>query len=142
MPLGGVNLILPNAAVVEILTFGEIDPVKSNQPDWLLGSFFWRNKSVPLVSFPRLLGREVLISDERRRIAVCHSFSSKADIPFFGIEAQGLPQLVNLNEETLEIITADEAQEKLPVVAMVQVNDDLAYIPDIEAIGKMLDDLV
>lgn len=139
--MGDISLILPNAAVVEILSEREVEPAESGGPAWLLGHFRWRNKSLPLVSMRRLLNRESTISDERYRIAVCHSLVAGSKIPFFGVEGQGLPRLLRLNEGSVEVLPADDGQADWPVIEKIRVGDDESYIPDIEAIGGMLEEL-
>ena len=142
IPLGNINLLLPNAAVVEIVTARELEETEGEQPAWLLGHHPWRNRSVAVVSFQRLVGLEDAGgSAARRRLAVCHTFSSRTDLPFVAIETQGLPQLVNMNEESLEALALDEATADWPVLDKVMVHEDQAYVPDLEAIGRLLEGL-
>ena len=53
--IAGSQLLLPNAATVEVLSYVDPEPL-DNAPDWLLGQIRWRGWRLPLVSFARIAG--------------------------------------------------------------------------------------
>ncbi len=137
IPQRQMPLLLPAAAVIEILGYREISEDPS-EASWLLGSFSWRNLVLPLVSMERVLGVEREGKRGRKRIIVVHVFSDKLETPFIGIEATGMPRLVTLNEETLEILDGEPWPDEWPISDRVKVQDVEALIPDLDRLGELL----
>ncbi|WP_456406948.1 chemotaxis protein CheW [Thiolapillus sp.] len=137
IPQRQTPLLLPSAAVIEILGYREIAEDASDA-GWLLGSFSWRNLVLPLVSMERVLGVEREGKRGRKRIIVVHVFSDKLKVPFIGIEATGMPRMVNLNEDTLEIVAGDPWPQDWPICDKVKVQDVEALIPDLDRLGALL----
>ena len=54
VPVGKHHLLLPNAAVAEVLGFEEPAP-ENDAPDWLLGRIDWRGWRIPVISWERAL---------------------------------------------------------------------------------------
>lgn len=138
LPLAGSNLLLPNAAVVEVLRLPEVSDPPTDAPDWFKGRFEWRHISLPLVSWDHLLGQEVS-GDKggRRRVAVCHLFSAGKSRTFVGIETYGMPNLLTVVEADLEV-EDDLADKKSCILGEVTVKGVDARIPDLDALGKKI----
>lgn len=137
IPQRQMPLLLPAAAVIEILGYREISE-NSAEASWLLGSFSWRNLVLPLVSMERVLGVGREGKRGRKRIIVVHVFSDKLKVPFIGIEATGMPRLVTIDEDTLEVVAGDPWPDDWPVCGKVKVQDVEALIPDLERMGALL----
>ncbi|KGM56635.1 hypothetical protein N799_02670 [Lysobacter arseniciresistens ZS79] len=137
--LSGARLLLPNATIAEVLSFAEPEPV-DNAPAWLLGRIRWRGWQVPLVSFSRLTG----IADERgglgSKVLVFKALGGSSPTPFFAMLTQGFPRLVTVSRASLVV----DGTASLPsaVTARVMLNQDDAYVPDLEAIEKLIADAV
>ena len=138
LPLTGSNLLLPNAAVVEVSGYPEtIEPV-AGAPDWYLGRYDWRGLSLPLVEWERLMGRPVAADPAiRKNVAICHLFSAGHAGSFVGLETSGLPRLVAVSEAGLKA-KADSTAPDSCILGKVRVQDTKAYIPDLEALGGMI----
>ncbi len=137
IPQRQMPLLLPAAAVIEILGYREINE-NTTEASWLLGSFSWRNLVLPLVSMERVLGVEREGKRGRKRIIIVHVFSDKLKTPFIGIEATGMPRLVTLNEENLEVVDGDPWPDDWPISDRVRVQDAEVLIPDLERLGALL----
>lgn len=147
----GARLLLPNAAISEVLSYADPDPVEG-APDWLLGRLRWRGWQVPLVSFARLSG----IADDEHgglgsKILVLKALGGDARLPHFALLTQGFPRLVTVSRDTLvrvppgtgAVDAADppggEADADPAGVRMqVMLKDDAAHVPDLEAIEAAL----
>ena len=141
IPQRKTPLLLPTAAVIEILGYREITESTADV-SWLLGSFSWRNLQLPLVSIERMLGVERESTRGRKRIIVIHVFSDKLKLPFIGIEATGMPRLVTLNKDNLEVVTeGDPWPHEWPISDRVKVQDIEALIPDLERLGALLQEV-
>lgn len=138
LPLTGCKLLLPNAAVVEVVGYPEtIEPV-ADTPDWYLGRFGWRGLSLPLVEWERLVGRPATVDPgERKSIAICHLFSVGHAAAFVGLETSGLPRLVPVTEAGLQA-QVDSAVPKSCILGEVGLQDTRTYIPDLDALGGMI----
>lgn len=126
----GARLLLPNAAISEVLSFAPPEAVPG-APDWLLGRIRWRGWQLPLVSFSRLTG----VAEEQgglgNKVIVLKALGGDPRAPYFALLTQGFPRLVTVSRDRLA--TDADAQSGLPeaVSASVSLNDDAAWIPDL-----------
>lgn len=135
IPVSHKNLLLPNAAVAEIIDYVPPEPV-AGTPDWFLGYALWRGVRLPVISYDLANGETQGPISPRARIAVINSIGEhhKA-LPFFALVSQGIPRLVKVQEE--EITEQDETGG--PADRMrVRVSGEDACIPDLEYLEKLL----
>lgn len=140
VPAGDLRLLLPNATVAEVITLPTPEPVE-DAPTWLLGRIAWRGWRVPLVSFAKLAGAGEGDPDLAVRVAVFKALGGNPDLPFIAVLTQGFPRLTTLNAELI-IPTHDGTALPDGVRAQVLVRDDVAVIPDLEAIERQLTGLL
>ncbi len=136
IPSGGARLLLPNAAVAEVITLSKPEPVE-NAPDWLLGRIAWRGWRLPLISFATLAGSDDGSEALSSRVAVLKALGHNPKMPFIAVVTQGFPRLTTLNAELI-LPTHDGSEMPFGVRAQVLVRDDIAMIPDLEAIEDTL----
>jgi len=129
---------MPNAAIAEVLSYADPEPVEGT-PDWLLGQVRWRGWELPLVAFSRLTG----IAEEKpglgNKMIVLKAFGGQGKLPFFAVLTQGFPRLVTVSQAGLVPIESDE---ELPVgvLGRVQLNDDPALLPDVGRLEALIDE--
>lgn len=134
--VAGARLLMPNAAIAEVLSYADPEPVK-DAPDWLLGQVRWRGWQLPLVAFSRLSG----IAEEKpglgNKMIVLKAFGGQGRVPFFAVLTQGFPRLVTVSRNALVPVESDEA---LPpgVLGRVELNDDPALLPDVGRLEAMI----
>jgi chemosensory pili system protein ChpC len=134
------RLLLPNAAIAEVLSYAAPEPVPG-APDWLLGRMRWRGWQVPLVAFSRFTG----IADEAgglgSKVIVLKALGGDGKRPFFALPTQGFPRLVTVTEAALAA-QGQDADVPEGVLAQVRLNEDDALVPDLaileERIGEAL----
>lgn len=136
LPLNRHPLLLPNAAVTDIIDFHRLVPVQDS-PEWVAGATDWRRRKLPVVRFERLLGEEVAAS-QRQRIVVCHTLNPEAKWPFIGIAASAIPRLTRVREEILAGETLPDQWKDLPLCAALRVDGQPALIPDLPALEERL----
>ncbi len=56
IPTGQVSLLLPNAAMNEVIDYRDATPLATAAPAWVLGTVMWRQRPMPVVSIERMLG--------------------------------------------------------------------------------------
>lgn len=137
IPLQSGQLLLPNAAVAEVIDYRQ-PAVQENAPEWLLGSTDWRQRKLPVIRLETLLGLPVSGDSVRQRIAVCHSLNEDARRPFFGIVTAAIPRLVRIREEMLSGRDADSSLVEAPLLAEVLFDGVEAMIPDLARIERLL----
>ena len=130
--VANARLLLPNAAIAEVLSYSDPEPIP-DAPDWLLGRTRWRGWQVPLVAFSRFAG----IAEEKgglgSKVIVLKALGGDAKRPFFALLTQGFPRLVTVTRE--ELLPQDDG-EPLPdgVLARVMLREDSALVPDLARI--------
>ena len=132
IPSGGTRLLLPNATVAEVITLSTPEPVE-NAPEWLLGRIAWRGWKLPLISCATLAGSDDSAGGMNSRVAVLKALGSNPRMPYLAVVTQGFPRLTTLNAELI-LPTHDGTELPFGVRAQVLVRDDMAMIPDLEAI--------
>jgi len=137
IPLQGEQLLLPNAAVAEVIDYREPSP-QADAPDWLLGSTSWRQRNLPMVRLETLLGQEQPQGSARQRIVVCHTLSDEARRPFVGIVATAIPRLVRVREEQLQGLPTPQGEGQGVVQARLMLDDQQALIPDLAGLERLI----
>ena len=135
--IAGAQLLLPNAATVEVLSFADPDPV-DNAPEWLLGQIRWRGWRLPLISYARLAGTHGEGATAGTKVIVIKALGGDPKLPYFALVAQGFPRLVTITRENMIVDTAH--METLPegIRLRVMFNDDVALVPDLDSSERMI----
>lgn len=136
IPLAGVSLVLPNPCIAEVIGYQEPQPV-DGAPDWLLGFIHWRGVRIPLISFEAADGGSPPTVDRRSRIVVLNGIGGEEDLPFFGIVAQGIPRLMQLDTATISAIAQPDINHPLALQHTL-VQDQEAIIPDQDRLEGMI----
>lgn len=137
VPLEGVNLLLPNVAVAEVINYQPVDMIQSG-PDWLLGSLRWRDKQLPIISMERLCGFNLPQGGHRARISILNSVQADSDIPFYAIVTSGIPRLFSADEEALGPSLMETNNLPDTVADCVQIGSEQALIPDLQVVQSVV----
>lgn len=128
------TLLLPNAAVAEVLARDALQVEEGPRPDWLIGYCDWNNRRVPVVRFERL-NRSADGGDPRReRLVVLNSLGRHLPSGHLAILTQGYPHLVTLNRTAVRAAPLREGDRDELVLARVRIANQEALIPDLEQI--------
>ncbi len=132
LPLSDRTLVLPNVAVAELIgyQFGQPAP---DRPAWHLGHITWRNQLLPLVSFEAACGAP-LVMGEQARIVVLNALGD-SPLRFIGLLIQGVPRSCRLDSQ-LSYVDVPLAPLE---IAAVQVGEQVAKVPDLVGIERLLD---
>ena len=136
IPLTGINMVLPNTSIAEIINYSKPSPV-DDAPDWFLGTVDWRGITIPIVSFEKANEIKASRKSKNTRIAVLNGLSGNDDLSFYGVVVQGIPRLASLDEASIQAIS--EPKVELPLaLAQAEVADVDAVIPDQIKLEKLL----
>jgi len=133
LPLADRTLVLPNVAVAELIGYQYGQPAP-DRPAWHLGHITWRNQSLPLVSFEAACGAQAVVS-EQARIVVLNAVG-ESPLRFIGLLIQGVPRSCRLDSQ-LSYIDVPLAPLE---IAAVQVGEQVARVPDLEGLERLLDE--
>ena len=136
VPLEGMNLVLPNTCIAEVIAYSEPEAI-DKAPDWLLGTIAWRGVRIPIISFEMANEVPAVKASKASRIAVLNGLSGESDLSFYGVVVQGIPRLVALDEASINAVSKPEM--KLPLaLEQAVIADQSAVIPDQDKIENML----
>jgi len=139
IPVAGANLVLPNAAVAEVVPYSEPEAV-ANSPDWLLGKMSWRNQIIPLISFEVAAGGAMPGPGARSRITVLNGITGNPKLPFYAVLTQDIPRLMKIDNSV--IAPGSDSMAATAVLTNVMVNGEPAQIPNLDALETMLQKVV
>lgn len=136
VPLKGMNLVLPNTCIAEVINYSKPTPV-DKAPKWFLGMLAWRGITIPVVSFEKANEVSAARNTKSTRIAVLNGISGNDDLSFYGVVVQGIPRLATLDEASIQAVKDPEVKLPLALV-QAEVADQDAVIPDQDKIEKLL----
>ncbi len=135
LPITDAQLLLPNAAVAEIIPYGDPEPLP-RAPDWMLGLFSWRERRIPMISFEAVCGASAPPPGPRARIAVINVLGGWQDPPFYALAIQDLPHLVQVERDGIRSL--DAGITHAAVRQTVDVLGETAHIPSLDTLEGMV----
>jgi chemosensory pili system protein ChpC len=133
--LTGVDLLMPQATVAEIVGYSDPEPVPG-AAGWLLGTISWRGWQVPLISFARLIDQSQTESNRDARMCITKSLIKNEKMPYIGILAQGHPRLTTVTEDNFTEISTEG--NPIGVAGQATLNDREVLIPDLDRLGHLV----
>ena len=137
--LAGDTLLLPNAAVAEVVSPERMAQPGPHAPPWLAGTLPYNNRQLAVVHFEALNGSGARLESSRRtRLAIVHAVSERVRAGQYAIVCQGYPHLVTLNRTALrkEPLVSTDREEF--VLARVGIANTSALIPNLDMIEHSL----
>lgn len=140
-------LILPNAALAEVMTRNRmqprmqpLSPVPGNKAGSArIGSLQWQGRELPVISFEALNGGSIPPIDHRRaRLVVLHALSERLPSRAYALLCQGHPQLLPLNAAAVQSAPLRSDDRPEFVLTRVRIATREALIPDMERIEAEL----
>jgi chemosensory pili system protein ChpC len=134
MALNDDTILLPNAAIAEVLSRETLHPAGPGVPGWLLGSCTWNNRRLPVISFEGLNGAPPAEMTRRARVVVINSLGTHLPTGLFAVVAQGYPHLVTLNRAAVSAGPMRNTDRSDLVLSRVRIASQDAVIPDLDTI--------
>jgi chemotaxis signal transduction protein len=135
LPLGELGLLVPSAAVAEIIALGPLSPIPYSPP-WTLGAVAWRTLAVPVISFETLLGGKAPAPGPSAKIVVFYPLSGRREWEFFGIMTTSEPRPRALDNARIDRTTSTELPASPYIAGTLTMNEQALAIPDLEAMKK------
>ncbi len=139
LPLDEGVLLLPNAAVSEVIGYQNPEPLKDKPgvPEWLQGMLSWRERNVPLISFESAIGQPKGEVGHRARIAICNTLNGNSEVPFVAIQLKSAPHLVRATEESVGPVESPSKTSDM-ILTSVSVNGEEAWVPDLDHLERVV----
>ncbi len=138
VPLDGVNLLVPNVAIAEVVNFQPLDLIE-NGPEWLLGSLRWRDQDLPVVSMETICGFGLRQNQQGARISILNSVRSDSTLSFFAMVTTGIPRLFAADDDALGESLVSTRNLPDSVADCIQIGSEEALIPDLEIIQALIE---
>ena len=129
IPLHEETMLLPNAAVAEVIAFSEPETIP-DAPDWLTGWLSWRDRKIPLLSFEVASGRVMPDDLQGNRIAVLNTLNSNPRVPYIAVVIQDIPKLYLVQPDSVS--ERDDAEPRQSVVAQLLADGEPVLVPDLD----------
>lgn len=135
VPLTGVEMLIPNATVAEVVAFSDPAPIPE-AAEWLLGTVLWQGWQVPLVSFSRLIEESETESTGGARMCVTKTIINNERMPYVAILTQGYPRLITVTDDNFEEVPTET--NPIAVAGRVRIDGNEAVIPDLDRLGHLV----
>ena len=131
LPLSSINLLIPNAAVAEIIGYSTPRALPDCS-EWFPGVALWRGVYVPVVSVEEMCSLDPAKVSPRSRIAIIYNPLKDAELPYVGIHIQDIPRAYLAEAEKME----SGSDEGLSQYLLSTVDEDhlARVIPDLDSI--------
>jgi len=133
LPLSDRNLLLPSAAIAEVIRYHDSPRRTDNNNAWLVGLIDWRGLELPLVCF-EATSSECSVPPSSQ-MAIINATSAKAQCKFFALLLQSFPRPMRLSPS---LAAAKAPLQKLELSAVLLADGAEAKIPDLPALEEQL----
>lgn len=139
VPLNGINLLIPNVAVAEVVEPEALHDFPG-APEWMSGTVRWRGSDIPVVSMESLCGCDACRNATKVRLCVINSLNAGSGLPFYAMTAAAIPRLVNVDADALGESLKGSSNDLPDTVAdLVRMDGEEALIPNLPLIQEMVE---
>lgn len=136
IPLAGMLLVVPSAAVAEVVHLADLASVGGASP-WMLGVLAWRSLAVPVMSFEALIAGSRPAPNEHSKIVVFYPLPGRQTREFFALLSTSDPRPRTIDGSCIAAADA-ELPDTSYVAAGVKFDDRVLCIPDMGALRQAL----
>lgn len=133
LPIEESQLLLPNAAVAEVVSYKEPTTIPG-APEWFLGELEWRQQRIPIVSFEQALNITEKAQAKRVKIAICNTLNGSSELPFIGVVLQSIPRLVRVRTDNISY--SDQEDLNPLILHKVLLQGESALIPNLDRLEE------
>lgn len=130
IPLMDESVILPNAAVAEVIGYSKPE-LPADAPEWFLGWLNWRDRRIPVISFEAASGKSVSSAVKNSRIAILNTLNGNSHLPYIGLLTQGIPSLQLVREDTFSTVN-DAGLGRQSISAVIDTDSHHFVVPNID----------
>ncbi len=134
LPLTGLELMLPNAAVAEIVPYA-VSTLVPHAPPWCHGLMQWRARMLPVVDVQAIEQPGEATEPPRARVAVLNRTDDSPTQGPYAVALSGAPRLVHVTREELKL---DESQGAPGMTVRAHWRQSPVAIPDLDQLQALL----
>jgi chemosensory pili system protein ChpC len=142
IPLNQRQLLLPNAAVAEVMSYQQPEYAGDELPEWFLGHLAWRGVMIPVISYEGMLGEEIVAPGYRGRILILNALSGHERLSHIGMAVHAIPSLVRVSADNVVPVEADADEPQPLIKQQVELDLSAAVIPDLDEIERQVLDVI
>lgn len=133
----GSQMVLPDAAIAEIIDFQPTHAETDDMPTWYLGTLPWRGLQIPLVSLEGMNHDAFFTQSRSLKIIVMHGFTQVGQMPYWAFVAMETPRMQRIDRNRLQ--PADGDSDINAVTAMwATLDGETVMLPDLHVIEQQL----
>ncbi|MET0067756.1 MAG: chemotaxis protein CheW [Candidatus Thiodiazotropha sp.] len=137
------QILLPNAAVAEVMDYQQPEASVVETPEWFLGYMVWRGLMIPVVSYEGMLGEPIVAPGHRGRILILNALGGFDGVSHIGLVVHTIPSLVRVSAENVAPVDAPAEETPQPLIRQrVELDLSPAVIPDLDEIERRVVDIV
>lgn len=131
----GSQIVLPGAAIAEIIDFQPTQAVSDDAPTWYLGTLNWRGLTLPLVSLEGMNHNAFFTQARSLKIIVMHCATARNKMLHWGFVAMETPRMLRIDAERLHLAEGDG--DFNAVTAMwANLDGETVMLPDLQRIEQ------
>jgi chemosensory pili system protein ChpC len=142
IPLQERQILLPNAAVAEVMGYQQPEYAGDELPEWFLGHLAWRGVMIPVVSFEGLLGDTVVAPGYRGRILILNALGEHERLSHIGLAVHAIPSLVRVSADNIVPVNPPKDDPQPLIKQHVELDMSPALIPDLDEIERQVLDVI
>ncbi|MBL7003656.1 MAG: chemotaxis protein CheW [Gammaproteobacteria bacterium] len=138
LPLFDHWLLLPNAAIAEVISYADFSDISMSGDSVILGDIDWRGIKVPTLSFEMAVGLDKPESTSKDRIAIIYNPAGGDKNAYIGVRLTDIPRSFRAETESLaneEI----QLEDKTLVKFQISHQEQQLFIPNLDALFQLLD---
>lgn len=136
VPIEDCQLILPDAAVAEIVEFQPTEAASDALPTWYLGRLRWRGLDVPLVSLEGINHNAFFTRSRNLKIIIMHGLAQRDRLPFWAFVAMETPRMSRIEQERLQPMEQEELRQVEKM--WCAIDGEPVMIPDLAKIEQQI----
>ena len=131
IPLQQHYLLLPNSTIAEVIPMPRVSTI-TDKPDYWVGQCAWHSLQLPVIDIESLVENESYDVSDANKLCVIHGINSTVNLSVYALPCYGVPQLIHLNESVLK--QAQETEDSDYIHYQIQIGNQVAYIPNLDAV--------
>jgi chemosensory pili system protein ChpC len=135
IPLQEYYLLLPNAAIAEVIPMPKLLPSTSSSSH-NLGSYTWQENVIPVINLEGLFSNADITPSNRSKLGIFRTINATSTLPAYALPCLGSPQLIQINESALNVVNQTELSEFIH--CQIQIGSKVASIPNLDAIEALI----
>lgn len=135
VPVGPASWLIPGALIAEVVNYR--DPEGDPGVGWFVGYLPWRGVRVPVVEGRALVTAEPP-ADGGERLLILKSVGDALPVPHYAVVADGIPRLLNVNEDVLAAGHEGPEADGLDLLLPVLAAGEAALLPRLDRLEEEL----